>query len=155
MSLVSDYDLCFFMQKTAYEMRISDWSSDVCSSDLLAELAGGYRPTALRTSTAHVREDLTPKMLDPLNHHGDSLPHAYAQADQGETSVDSMQLAASRKRQTRTRGAKLMTDSDCPAIRIDARVVEIDSQALQARQHLSGERLVALARKSTRKNTSQ
>src|SRR3546814_18340116 len=30
-------DICFFFfkQKTAYEMRISDWSSDVCSSDLL------------------------------------------------------------------------------------------------------------------------
>src|SRR3546814_2799872 len=30
---------CFFLfkQKTAYEMRISDWSSDVCSSDLSAE----------------------------------------------------------------------------------------------------------------------
>src|SRR3546814_20690997 len=30
-------DICcffFFKQKTAYEMRISDWSSDVCSSDL-------------------------------------------------------------------------------------------------------------------------
>src|SRR3546814_9713047 len=27
--------LFFFKQKTAYEMRISDWSSDVCSSDLL------------------------------------------------------------------------------------------------------------------------
>src|SRR3546814_7880035 len=30
--------LCFFFffkQKTAYEMRISDWSSDVCSSDLI------------------------------------------------------------------------------------------------------------------------
>src|SRR3546814_2050834 len=27
----------FFKQKTAYEMRISDWSSDVCSSDLLKE----------------------------------------------------------------------------------------------------------------------
>src|SRR3546814_3831298 len=26
---------CLFKQKTAYEMRISDWSSDVCSSDLL------------------------------------------------------------------------------------------------------------------------
>src|SRR3546814_17199693 len=26
----------FFKQKTAYEMRISDWSSDVCSSDLIA-----------------------------------------------------------------------------------------------------------------------
>src|SRR3546814_5524615 len=28
--------LFFFKQKTAYEMRISDWSSDVCSSDLVA-----------------------------------------------------------------------------------------------------------------------
>src|SRR3546814_1409590 len=27
--------LCFFKQKTAYDMRISDWSSDVCSSDLV------------------------------------------------------------------------------------------------------------------------
>src|SRR3546814_1755620 len=26
--------ICFFKQKTAYEVRISDWSSDVCSSDL-------------------------------------------------------------------------------------------------------------------------
>src|SRR3546814_8784061 len=29
----------FFKQKTAYEMRISDWSSDVCSSDLVAHQA--------------------------------------------------------------------------------------------------------------------
>src|SRR3546814_9812197 len=28
----------FFKQKTAYEMRISDWSSDVCSSDLYERL---------------------------------------------------------------------------------------------------------------------
>src|SRR3546814_8320548 len=27
----------FFKHKTAYEMRISDWSSDVCSSDLIAD----------------------------------------------------------------------------------------------------------------------
>src|SRR3546814_12282983 len=37
--------LCFFFfkQKTAYEMRISDWSSDVCSSDLrhVEEKSGG------------------------------------------------------------------------------------------------------------------
>src|SRR3546814_18151604 len=31
----------FFKQKTAYEMRISDWSSDVCSSDLPGQ--AGYR----------------------------------------------------------------------------------------------------------------
>src|SRR3546814_6053357 len=30
----------FFKQKTAYEMRISDWSSDVCSSDLGPALGG-------------------------------------------------------------------------------------------------------------------
>src|SRR3546814_5582986 len=43
----------FFKQKTAYEMRISDWSSDVCSSDLEgAGLAGALarRCAALRTS---------------------------------------------------------------------------------------------------------
>src|SRR3546814_10627408 len=38
------YFVLFFKQKTAYEMRISDWSSDVCSSDLrfdrLAEVLG-------------------------------------------------------------------------------------------------------------------
>src|SRR3546814_2063881 len=33
----------FFKQKTAYEMRISDWSSDVCSSDLLDHVLGGQR----------------------------------------------------------------------------------------------------------------
>src|SRR3546814_6664823 len=36
----------FFKQKTAYEMRISDWSSDVCSSDLvhLSALVDGKSP---------------------------------------------------------------------------------------------------------------
>src|SRR3546814_10386589 len=41
----------FFKQKTAYEMRISDWSSDVCSSDLLVYLGlralrAAVKPTA-------------------------------------------------------------------------------------------------------------
>src|SRR3546814_905286 len=34
-------DIFFFKQKTAYEMRISDWSSDVCSSDLLRSPTDG------------------------------------------------------------------------------------------------------------------
>src|SRR3546814_4311836 len=38
---VFDLLLFFFKQKTAYEMRISDWSSDVCSSDLAGVGAGG------------------------------------------------------------------------------------------------------------------
>src|SRR3546814_952832 len=32
---ILDFSFFFFKQKTAYDMRISDWSSDVCSSDLL------------------------------------------------------------------------------------------------------------------------
>src|SRR3546814_7945978 len=50
----------FFKQKTAYEMRISDWSSDVCSSDLpgatLTDLGRRYR--------ARVRADGSVQMDD-------------------------------------------------------------------------------------------
>src|SRR3546814_1403435 len=45
-SAESLYEFCdslfFFKQKTAYEMRISDWNSDVCSSDL--SLRASRRP---------------------------------------------------------------------------------------------------------------
>src|SRR3546814_6757696 len=34
----------FFKQKTAYEVRISDWSSDVCSSDLGESCIGRVKP---------------------------------------------------------------------------------------------------------------
>src|SRR3546814_4051134 len=49
--------LFFFKQKTAYEMRISDWSSDVCSSDLqdlgaLHLLHPGLERRALRQTVA-------------------------------------------------------------------------------------------------------
>src|SRR3546814_8102043 len=40
------FSFFFFKQKTAYEMRISDWSSDVCSSDLLCPLSQHRRPVA-------------------------------------------------------------------------------------------------------------
>src|SRR3546814_18750672 len=41
-------NLCFFFfkQKTAYEMRISDWSSDVCSSDLRGQGRQAWRQRA-------------------------------------------------------------------------------------------------------------
>src|SRR3546814_4191274 len=38
----------FFNQKTAYEMRISDWSSDVCSSDLSFEYVASSTPYGSR-----------------------------------------------------------------------------------------------------------
>src|SRR3546814_6627586 len=52
--VVSSCDFFFFKQKTAYEMRISDWSSDVCSSDLshsaVVERLAGSEPTCASVS---------------------------------------------------------------------------------------------------------
>src|SRR3546814_8412814 len=46
--------IVFFKQKTAYEMRISDWSSDVCSSDPFIELSGRRQKIAT-TLADHIR----------------------------------------------------------------------------------------------------
>src|SRR3546814_8981499 len=57
----------FFKQKTAYEMRISDWSSDVCSSDrpgLAVDREGGvvdgdrHRALGQRLARSEARDDL-------------------------------------------------------------------------------------------------
>src|SRR3546814_5268758 len=50
--------ILLFKQKTAYEMRISDWSSDVCSSDLYADGGGLY--LRVRRSQRRHRKDLAP-----------------------------------------------------------------------------------------------
>src|SRR3546814_1216499 len=50
----------FFKQKTAYEMRISDWSSDVCSSDLLKdELILAYSTASSETVLPRIMEKMT------------------------------------------------------------------------------------------------
>src|SRR3546814_10884818 len=51
----------FFKQKTAYEMRISDWSSDVCSSDLLAQK--GANVLQLHIGEGGGRDRLPPVLL--------------------------------------------------------------------------------------------
>src|SRR3546814_14601426 len=75
----------FFKQKTAYEMRISDWSSDVCSSDLpSASRAAGFERSCmilgrkgvnrctgrtgsrLTTGLVEGREGLPQKLFDAL-----------------------------------------------------------------------------------------
>src|SRR3546814_2751193 len=55
-SLISVVVFFFFKQKTAYEMRISDWSSDVCSSDLGA---------AWKKTSREGRDYISVKLDDP------------------------------------------------------------------------------------------
>src|SRR3546814_2731603 len=71
----------FFKQKTAYEMRISDWSSDVCSSDPLEQLERFtlvfllgllLRITAQMNALAqiiHAREVFLPDLVKHGQHH--------------------------------------------------------------------------------------
>src|SRR3546814_10657616 len=51
--------ICFFKHKTAYEMRISDWSSDVCSSDLDEDMDAGPRPPDFRDALALMLDRVT------------------------------------------------------------------------------------------------
>src|SRR3546814_6660214 len=59
----------FFKQKTAYEMRISDWSSDVCSSDLLRNVSPVRRVSSLPGGRRRSEEALGRW----LRAHGDTL----------------------------------------------------------------------------------
>src|SRR3546814_14545794 len=57
----------FFKQKTAYEMRISDWSSDVCSSDLSSLAAGeglGQVTAAALTGISNLIGDVKAKFAN-------------------------------------------------------------------------------------------
>src|SRR3546814_9454058 len=59
------YIFFFFKQKTAYEMRISDWSSDVCSSDLsvlASRLVAGTKPLGSRFRGNDGTKAMLPKL---------------------------------------------------------------------------------------------
>src|SRR3546814_14936744 len=72
----------FFKQKTAYEMRISDWSSDVCSSDLAASRAcpcrHPYPGTVNHPCVFSVREERSSPAkvaCAPLARHSETTEH--------------------------------------------------------------------------------
>src|SRR3546814_19395236 len=56
----------FFKQKTAYEMRISDWSSDVCSSDLVREALSRLDAEGLVISSNQRGFRIAPISIDDL-----------------------------------------------------------------------------------------
>src|SRR3546814_3095537 len=66
----------FFKQKTAYEMRISDWSSDVCSSDLRKRFFG----KVLRRNRFHAMVAQGKTVGRPLGQGGEQEIRLYTRA---------------------------------------------------------------------------
>src|SRR3546814_2284003 len=67
----------FFKQKTAYEMRISDWSSDVCSSDLYGKPRW--------EQSEHIQHAVHGEHEDPSDEHsGDDHAHAHHHDTHGD-----------------------------------------------------------------------
>src|SRR3546814_5817158 len=87
----------FFKQKTAYEMRISDWSSDVCSSDLAMEAGLDI------VSGLHTRLTSIPALVEAARRTGRRLIDV-------RTPPPSIPIATGRKRS----GKRLLTvGTDC------------------------------------------
>src|SRR3546814_5574853 len=68
----------FFKQKTAYELRISDWSSDVCSSDLGIDCFSRF--VELRAAPSAAAEEAARLLLDIFGRYG---PPRFLRTDNG------------------------------------------------------------------------
>src|SRR3546814_8885103 len=86
----------FFKQKTAYEMRISDWSSDVCSSDLdrktgAIQLAGNryWAPELVELAGQAVTIRFDPEQLHAPIHVYDRAGRFLVTADRKSTRLNS------------------------------------------------------------------
>src|SRR3546814_7927672 len=108
----------FFKQKTAYEMRISDWSSDVCSSDLVpprsiqicqrSSVGGAIVRPANDDGQAVVNRGAAPAALQlPFDHRADGLgaealgvdPRGFGEAAFGPVELDLAVVAVPANRQ--------------------------------------------------------
>src|SRR3546814_3096259 len=101
----------FFKQKTAYEMRISDWSSDVCSSDLGGRLAAHGVARAARQQVGQRR--------DPRQHR---THRARAQLHRRQECLEPAFAAHPHARFALFRGSDPRRIDDQPLLPVDAGV---------------------------------
>src|SRR3546814_1326509 len=73
----------FFKQKTAYEMRISDWSSDVCSSDLPQKAIRLPPAEQPRRGAPRGRTDRAHAVHVALVRRSGATPHGHRRVEQG------------------------------------------------------------------------
>src|SRR3546814_20151752 len=78
----------FFKQKTAYEMRISDWSSDVCSSDLVRFLDGNEDQARRKEGGDDGDPEHRPEVIGRQPHQPDRQTRPEESADRVERLAD-------------------------------------------------------------------
>src|SRR3546814_4475207 len=105
----------FFKQKTAYEMRISDWSSDVCSSDLLRY------GRVLRQSPA-LRRHASP---DRVHRHGNG--HCVRPASIRDARASAAPRPRRRRRSRRQRLQPVVADLYAAQLRSEEHTSELQS----------------------------
>src|SRR3546814_1264528 len=96
----------FFKQKTAYEMRISDWSSDVCSSDLTPSAPWPWHCAIAGEGTAFTRT----ARRSNAQEHSDDRPHRLRQ-DRDQPSA--CEAGRSAVRQGRGRSEESRVGKEC------------------------------------------
>src|SRR3546814_4969047 len=119
----------FFKQKTAYEMRISDWSSDVCSSDLGVDPAGRHEVQRLA--------DAVGKVLILLEHGGATHEIQRPGVDLVQIGIAALREGAQQvERRRRLRiGPDLALRIGLAALRLEPDVV--DDVAARSEEHTS------------------
>src|SRR3546814_2571484 len=100
----------FFKQKTAYEMRISDWSSDVCSSDLGGAQVRRERPPELEVVRRVVERRAHQHPLVDF----DALAHAARSPPMRPLSSCSMSPTAAQANGTECSAGRRSPSSDAP-----------------------------------------
>src|SRR3546814_13092862 len=91
----------FFKQKTAYEMRISDWSSDVCSSDLSRHGVSAFQPVSPFDGTRKLHGRASPckeKIHQRGRRTGNDIPHPRQDSGTGR------EISRAALRRTKTAG---------------------------------------------------
>src|SRR3546814_5338704 len=98
--------LFFFKQKTAYEMRISDWSSDVCSSDLLETATADQRKARAALEKAAAGLSLEQNQTAVLKA---NRAEAQAQIVQAEADIAAVQLDLDNRSEERRVGKECVS----------------------------------------------
>src|SRR3546814_18733349 len=109
MYVIFCFMVCFFKKKTAYEMRISDWSSDVCSSDLQPKPAPDDIGESVDVRLLHKRQIEVEIIGEKAHGHTEDIP---------EVPHPALQIAIGEHMRRAKHGRATRTDRVCQYVKI-------------------------------------